>query len=183
MSIIEEYRKFVADLCAKNDSRIFLNSDEDHAREVLVQLFQNSQNTVRIFAASLCSQVPNSEEYVTSLSDFIDRGGAVKILLNDFDEEQAKSSNLYKRLAYYIALGKPIDIRNTTVRPYLASDKEQKEVHFTIGDEKSYRIETNIQKRTAECSFNNPLVAKIYVNFFNDIFNDSVAIHLTELFK
>lgn len=180
---MEEYRKFIIDLAVKNDSRVFLNSDEDHAREVLVQLFQNAESVLRIFAASLCSPVPKSDEYITSLSDFIDRNGEVRILLNGFDAELAKSSNLFKRLAYYVALGKPIEVRKTTVRPYLISDKDQKEVHFTVGDEKSYRIETDIVKRTAECSFNNPLIAKTYISFFDNIFDKASSIDLTKLFK
>ncbi len=180
---MEEYRKFIADLVARNDSRSFLNSDEDHAREVLVQLFQNAKSVVRIFAGSLCSSVPSSEEYVTALSDFIDRGGQIRVILNAFNEEQAKTSNLFKRLAYYSATGRPITIKRSTIKPYLANDREQKEVHFTVGDENSYRIETDIEKRTANCSFNNPTLSKIYVQFFEEIFKEADLVDLVDLFR
>ena len=171
MATDKKYKDFVTSLASSGENRAFLNSDEDHALDVLVQLFQISQKTVRIFAGSLCQHVGNKSEYVIAVSEFIERGGELRILLNNFNEEQAKSSNLYKRLAYYKSQGKPVTVKSTTSRPYRTEDPEKKEVHFTIGDEKAYRIETDIEKRTAECNFNNPELAKTTADFFDMLFD------------
>jgi len=47
---IEEYRDFIKYLADSKDMRIFLNSDEEHALEVLVQLFRQATQSIKIFA-------------------------------------------------------------------------------------------------------------------------------------
>lgn len=181
----EGYRDFVKLLALREENRTFLNSDEDHALDVLVQIFQKAQRIVRIFAGCLCKHVGNKPEYVIALSEFVERGGTLHILLNAFDEECAKESNLYKRLAYYVAQGKPVEIKLTKARPYRTGDQQKKEVHFTIGDENAYRIETDIEQRTAECNFNNPDLAKVTADFFDGLFNrdDAEILDVVKLFS
>lgn len=184
MASDKRYKDFVASLARSGDNKTFLNSDEDHALDVLIQLFQLSQKTVRIFAGSLCQHVGNKSEYVIALSEFIERGGELRILLNKYNEGNAKSSNLYKRLAYYKSQGKPVIVKTTTSKPYRTDDPEKKEVHFTIGDDRAYRIETDIEKRTAECNFNNPSLAKATADFFDVLFEkeNTKEVNLLELF-
>ena len=82
-------------------------------------------------------------------------------------------------------MGKPINVKKTSVRPYLNDDPDKKEVHFTIGDSKSYRIETDVEARTAECNFNNPPIAKATEDFFDELFNseNSTIIDIVKLFE
>ena len=180
-----QYKEFVRSVYASGENRTFLNSDENHALDVLVQLFQSAQSKVRIFAGCLCKHVGNEPEYVIALSEFIERGGTLHILLNAFDEECARNSNLYKRLAYYISTGRPVVIKTTNAHPYRTSDPLKKEVHFTIGDDKAYRIETDIENRTAECNFNNPNLAKATADFFDSLFvrDDAKDLDITKLFN
>lgn len=179
-----EYQLFVKRMSDNNDSGIFYNSSPDHAVIVIAQIFRRSKDTVRIFAKNLCRTIGNIPEYISALSDFIERNGKVRILLNGFDEECAKSSNLYKRLAYYKSIGKDIIVKTTTAVPYRASDEEKKEVHFTLGDNDSYRMETNIAELTAECCMNNVEFTQETVEFFDGMFNDENAkeVNLLELF-
>lgn len=170
MKSIAEYKVFVHTLARNSEDRIFLNSDEDKAIIVLVQLIQNTQQELRIFAGNLCNHIGDNTDYIIAISEFVERGGVVRILLNNYDSTCAKNSNLFKRLAYYIAQGKNILIKETNTKPYRTSDVEKKEVHFTVGDHMAYRIETDIEKRTAECNFNSPQVAKGIADFFDELF-------------
>ena len=182
---LAKYREFVRTLSAKSDGRIFLNSDPQHAVIVFEQIFDQSQEIMRIFAGNLTRTVGNDPAYITALSDFVERGGTIKILLNNYNEDLARKSNLYKRLAYYKSMGKDIVVKKTTAKPYRTSDAEQKEIHFTVGDRKAYRIETNIESRTAECSMDSPEIASITADFFDQLFDreDSVEIDLLRLFE
>lgn len=171
---LKEYRDFVRALSETSNGRIFLNSDPDHAIIVFKQIFDQSKDIVRIFAGNLTNVVGNSTEYITSLSDFVERGGKIRILLNNYNEEEARKSNLYKRLAYYQNMGKSIIVKSTSAKPYRTSAPE-KEIHFTIGDYNSYRIETDINDRTAECSMNNTDVAKLTADFFDRLFDAEKA--------
>lgn len=169
------YRDFIRKLSEESDERIFLNKGPEHAKIVLEQIFKQSKNIIRIFAGNLCRTVGNELEYISALSDFIINGGKVKILLNDYKEELAKGCNLYMRLAYFKSIGKDIIVKKTNAKPYRKSDPEQKEIHFTIGDDKAYRIETDIYERKAEGSMNLPKVAIPMVEFFDDLFNSDLS--------
>lgn len=170
---MNRYREFVSKLASENSEKTFLNTDKDHGIVVLAQIFDKSLSEIRIFAGTLCGEVGDAPEYIEALSNFIERNGILRILLNNYQIEQAKNSNLFKRLAYYISDHKDIIIKETTAKPYFASDIEKKPLHFTIGDKQSYRIETDIEKKTAECNFNNPELAKIYADFFDELFGQS----------
>ena len=185
---IEEYRLFVISLSHGNNgegiNRTFLNSDKEKALVVLVELFKSAKNSVRIFAANLCNYVGTEPEYIEALSDFIEKGGEVKILLNSFAEENVRNSKLFKRLAYYKSEGKNIVVKKTAVKPYYVGDENKNEVHFTIADDKGYRIETDVEKRTARCNFNNPDEAKSTAEFFDKVFEnpESSEINLLTVF-
>ena len=180
---MDDFNELINYLSREKINRVVLNSDEDHGLIVLRQIFVQSNETVRIFAGALYKSIGDDPAYIESISSFIERGGAVKILLNNFDQERAKESNLFKRLAFYVSEKKPIHIRCTTSKPFLKNDTEQKPIHFTIGDETSYRIETDIEKRTAYFNFNNPEFAKSYVKFFDDVFAKASDIDIKSIFN
>lgn len=174
MALEETYKIMVRELAmrARNgESNLFLNSDEEHALEVLVNIFKEAKSVVRIFAGDLCGHVGCEKEYIIALSDFIDRGGEVRILLNKFKNELVEKSALFKRLAYYQSEGKPVLVKSTDARPYRTTDDRKEEVHFTIGDEKSYRLEIDTEERTAICDFCDEKTASGLAVFFDGIFD------------
>lgn len=182
---MDKYRKFVLELAQNKVDRVFLNSDEEHALTVLVNMFNIATDTIRIFAGCLCEHVGNQQEYIQALSNFVERGGRIRILLNNYKEDLICASNLYKRLAYYISEGKDIQIKRTNAHPFLTKDPDKKEIHFTVIDKTGYRIETDIKERKAECNFNSPLMAKGIADFFDNLFakEESVSINLNDLFN
>lgn len=185
MAVEKNYKDFVMALSVSGENKTFLNSDEEHALEVLVRIFQTAQKEIRIFAGCLCHHVGNKQEYIIALSEFLERGGSLKILLNKFDKEKAKTSGLYKRLAYYKEKNYPVIVKESQALPYFTEDPDKKEIHFTVADDKAYRIETDIEKRTAECNFNNPNLAKDMTTFFDKLFirEDAKEIDLINLFE
>lgn len=181
---LSEYREFIQMLSEKSDNRIFLNKGPEHAKVVLVQIFRQSKKIVRIFAGNLTRIVGDDPAYISALSDFVKNGGSVRILLNDYKKELAIGSDLYMRLAYFKSVGKDIVVKQTTAKPHQESDPEQKEIHFTVGDEMAYRIETDIHDRKAVGSMNRPEVAASLAAFFDDLFNSdqSKEINIVNLF-
>jgi hypothetical protein len=169
---LDKYRAFVKDLSDNECDKVFLNSSPEHAVIVVAQIFRQSKDTVRIFAHNLIRTIGEKYDYILALSEFIERGGAVRILLNGFDADLARNSSLYRRFNYFATCKKDIQIKTTNVHPYLAEDKDQKEIHFTIGDRKAFRIETNTKEVLAECNMNGTKVATQFADFFDDLFND-----------
>lgn len=179
-----DYADFVRLLARIGENRTFLNSDEEHALTVLVQLFQTAKEEIRVFAGCLYEHIGDSPEYIIALSEFIERGGKLYILLNAYDENRAKESNLFKRLSYYKSLGKPVSVKTSGAHPYVTRDGERKEVHFTVADGKAYRIETDTEKRSAVCNFNNPALAEQVTGIFDTLFTreDAEEVDLLNLF-
>lgn len=183
---LEQYREFIQMLSETSDDRIFLNKGPEHAKVVLEQIFKQSKKNVRIFAGNLTRIVGDDQNYIAALSDFVqNEGSSVKILLNDYKEELAKESKLYMRLAYFKSKGKDIVVKSTDVKPCRKSDPEQKEFHFTVGDEKAYRLETDIIERKAEGSMNRTETAAPMAAFFDSLFDSdqSKVIDILKLFN
>lgn len=177
------YRALIHQLAITSDGKVFYNKDADHAEIVLTELIEHSKNIIRIFAAQLYEDPPISDEYIRKLSDFIENGGVVRILLNSYDPEKAKRSELFKRLAFYISQEKDVKVKYTLSKVYYTNDPEKNELHFTIGDDKAYRIETNIIDRAAEGSFNNEAVASKFIKEFDNLFEVAKEVNLIALFN
>lgn len=173
---MSEYRFFVHNLAINNVNQVFLNSDAGKMLDVYSEIFANSRESVRIFAGNLCNDSMDSSDYIEALSDFIERKGNLRILLNNFDIDVAKKTNLYKRLAYYKAEGADIQIKSTPAKPYILVGNGDKRinVHFAVGDNVSYRLENDTENRTAICNMSDPETASKYADIFDKIFsNDS----------
>lgn len=183
---MEKYKEYVRLLSRNNDSKEFFNSDGKHAIIVFGELFNIAKDYVYIFAGCLTSPVANSPEYIQSLSGFIERGGIVRILLNKFDSKNIIYSDVIRRLLYYKIIGKNVDIRTTLLKPHYSEDPDKKELHFTVVDDKAYRIETNVDERSATCNFNNATTAKDLRKIFDMIYvNSSMSkeLDLNKLFN
>lgn len=196
---MNEYRLFIAYLAKNGLDKIFLNSDEDKMRDVFIEMFKNSKDVIRIFAGQLCNNVTQGSEYIEALSDFIENGGKLRILLNNFDENKALNSNLFKRLAFYKSRNYNLEIKKTTDKPVMefkattveenktvSENKSQDiEVHFAIGDTESYRIETDIKQRRAICNMHGSSKAEELAKFFDELYSQpyTQTVNLISLFN
>lgn len=186
---LEEYREYVHFLAERELDKVFLNSDENHALIVLTELFKHAKERVRIFAGALVGSVGDDEEYIKDLISFIIRGGSVQILLNNFDHERAKESTLYTYLNAFQSdeeYKDRIKVKKTdrTVKMKNPNGGEDLQVHFTTGDDRAYRLEFDIDKRTSRCNFNSSgSIIDEMIALFDEIFDeeDSEDIILDEL--
>lgn len=177
---MSEYQNFVHHLAVNKVNQSFFNSDEDKMRSVFIELFNNSISVVRIFAGSLCNSSVENSAYIEALSDFIERKGSLRILLNNFDQTAARNSNLFKRLAYYISEGYSVSIKQTMVKPYITTSTQEKlYVHFATGDNCAYRLETDIEHRTAMCNMNDPESTERLLVLFDSIFDDKNSVDIS----
>lgn len=180
-----DYKRFIHGLAINHVNRTFLNSDEGKMLDVFTEIFNRSQKEIRIFAGSLCNAATNNPEYIEALSDFIERGGRLIILLNSFNEDEAKKSNLYKRLAFYQTQKRDsVQIKITTAKPYIKANDIKQYIHIAIGDETSYRLETDTNARTAICNMSDPETAANYRRFFDNIWDTpaNTTLDITAIF-
>ena len=186
LTFMTTYKEYISYLAENKIDKNFINSDYGHAVDVFETLFENAQKSVKILAGSLTSEVSNDQRYLLAISDFIERGGELKILLTDYDGAKAKSSNLFKRLFFYKFKERPVFVKQTKVIPYYSSDPDKKEIHFTVADKTSFRIENDtIERKANYCNFNNKSTAENLTVFFDEVFDspESVDVCLISLFK
>ncbi len=179
---MENYKKHISYLAKNKISQIFSNSGEEHALEVFSQIFSESKEVICIFAESLCSHVPQNPQYIQLLSEFVEKGGKLEIILNNFNIEKTLESSVIKRLAYFISEGNEnIELYQTDVTAYAG----KQEMHFTVADNHIYRMEIDIEKRVANCNFNDEDVAGKLMDLFNKIKEDASTkpIDLLDLFQ
>lgn len=181
----KEYKEFVHLQALSKTGLNFLNSDEDKMKTVYIEMLNNATSEFRIFAGTLACDVTNSSEFIETLSDYIERGGFLHILLNNYQEDVVLQSQLFKRLAYYQSQNKEVIVKRSIDHPYIKTQEGPKNVHFALGDKTSYRVETDIIKRTAICNMNNPELTTKYALFFDELFDkpESTEINLVQLFK
>lgn len=163
---LEEYRNLIHSYAEEKKNIEFLNSGEDHALNVFVEIFSHAKNHIRIYAHSLCSEAPNKEEYIENLSDFIEKEGSkLEIILQEIDSEAIVNSPLFKRLHYHIKKKDNVEIYRTDVIVY----KDVNEVHFTVGDDCMYRVEKDVNTRSAYCNMNDKEYAANLISLFEEI--------------
>jgi hypothetical protein len=179
---LESYRKAV-DFLAKNkvDNLIF-NSGDEHASIIFSNIFCNSDYRVKIFAGNLQNQVTEKPEYINSIARLLQRGARLEILLDSFDDSIKKDSDLFKRLYLY---EKYVSIKQTNTRFHVTrvtEDEHIKErVHFCTGDSCMYRLETDTEKRSARCNFNDPPFVKDLNGLFDEAFKTAKNVEWSSL--
>ena len=161
------YKEYIEDLANTRSTEEFYNSDFNHAKIVLANLFRIATEKVRVFCADMLSEVNADTDYLKEVKSFLERGGKIDILLHDYSENLKKTA-IWKLLEEYVKLGQ---VRVCYNNDNGFKNKENKYVHFTVIDELAYRLEFDVANKQARGFFNNPEVASVLVESFDNAFN------------
>lgn len=178
-SKMDAYKNYIEDL-AKGDGQnvVFLNSGPIHASYVMENIFRSSKDCVKIYAGYLSGEVSGQERYMDSLSNFVQKGGKIKILLQEQKKEPQMTNPPIFKLLHFLSIICPdsIEVREATVEVKEAASQD--EVHFTIGDESKYRLENNIKTFSASGNFNDPITVAELDEIFEKLFSKAKPVNL-----
>lgn len=162
-----------------------MNSDSEKRKTVYRELLQSANSNLRFFAGNLCDDITNGEEFVEGISDFIEKGGRLEIILNQYDEDLIKSSNLYKRLAFYSAQNYAVSVMTTSMTVTISIQNQDTPAHFAVADQMAYRLEIDIEKRNAICNMNDEALTQKLIDIFTQISSNSQTqtVDLVKLFS
>ena len=179
-----DYSDYISSLRKKRINRIFMNSDSEKRKTVYSELLQSANSNLRFLAGNLCDEITNSEDFVEGISDFIENNGKLEIILNQYDEGQIKASNLYKRLAFYSAQNYDVSVMNTSMTVKISIHDKETPAHFAVADHLAYRLEVDIEKRTAICNMKDETLSRKLVEIFTQISSDpqTKTVDLVNLF-
>ncbi len=171
---ISTYKTYIKNLAESNSTEHFLNPGPQHAAVVLSNLFNTAEASVVLYSGNLNGEISKDTTYQSSVYNFLCRGGDLKILLEDYDNNSdAPMLKMLKsaKTNHYKVIAKK--------HPFFLEHKEtQEKVHFAVADGKAYRYEHDTDNYLATGSFNNPENAMPLTQLFLDMFQDAETIEL-----
>jgi len=174
MSVVEKmsldlYSETIESYASGSVDNEFFNSGDEHAMIVLSILVQYAKKSIYIYCGNLCSEVSNNQKYLDNLRAFFKRGGIAKIALCELDESKIDSKFLNKEIfKLFNEFSSQVSIK-TTIKKVV---ENKTPVHFTIADDKAYRLETDIICKKARGNFGSEKVVKVLEDIFWKVFND-----------
>jgi hypothetical protein len=145
---LKDYQNYIDNLSSTKSSEIFLNSSSEHAVIIMSNIFKTAKEEALILAGDLLGGISNQKLYWVELIKFLNRGGKLNILLTKFE------SNKIPDLFFKIDQDEYADRVKIGILNKPVMDNQGNEVHFTVGDKRSFRFEHDINKFLAFGSFN-----------------------------
>lgn len=166
---IEEYKEDLEKASKGNENRIVLNDGPVKASILTTILLKNSKDFVYIYSNNLNKVVTSNKEFISILeSKLSDPKIEVKILLNEATNNK-EIEKLFKKYAEYKKFNNQIVIVKdfTKIKQVFKDD-----MHFSVYDNKAYRLEYNTISYKAEANFNEPKMANGLKELFLYLFED-----------
>lgn len=181
-----EYNEYIRELADELKNVVFYNSGPEHAALVMGTIFSKSNEIVKLYAGSFSGDVSAKEYYTKALEGFLNRGGKLQILLQKEKlEKKIKEKGeptVFDLLKYYSIIN-PGSI-SIKIHPFqIIKENGGREIHFTVGDNRMYRLEDDVDNFTAVGNFNDPNESKELAAIFDKIFSDPQSKELNLLKK
>lgn len=158
------YAEKIFKLAREKSNEVFYNSSPEHAIIVHQALVQNADSYVYIFSSSMCTEVSNNSEYCEIVKRFLagSEKRKIKIILTNYDEGFPE-----KPIAKVLALfPEQVEVKRFDGKvEYKGSP-----VHFTVSDDRAFRLETNIEEQMAFGNFRSPKQAGDLKAVFENVF-------------
>ena len=149
----------------------FNNHGVNHASIVMATILRNSKDTVRILTGDFGGKVSHHEDYLNALIQFIASGKRLEILLTrPTNIENSIISNILTNSI--VSNSKNIFVRKISEQglQVLKRRTNDQNLHFTVGDEKMYRIESDASTYQTIGCFNDSIRAKELNQLFDECF-------------
>lgn len=173
---LDIYEVSVKYLAENKVDNIIYNSGEEHALIIFENIFNNCKYKLRLLSGNLSNGITKNPKYINSLTRFLaQRNGKLEIILDRYEDgSKVVNSDLFKKLETY---KDQITIKKSTLSYSLNNenkvDSERKHIHFCIGDDHIFRLETDTEKRKAKCNFNDITYSNILKDLFYRLYNQS----------
>ena len=115
------------------------------------------------------SEISNNKDYCKYIENYLEGGKErkIRIILTDYSERfnQTKIGQLFAKYSGQVS-----------IKSYKGSVKyKNTPAHFTVSDDRAFRLETDIDQHMAFGNFNSPEQARALRETFDKIFNSPLA--------
>lgn len=144
------YKKEIFELAKNQEDKIFYNSSEKHAAIVHQAIASSAKKYICIYSSCLCTEISNNDEYCRYIDEFLskDKERTIRIILTDYscDFAQKPIAKVLKKYPDQVSIKK---FEGSVVY-------NNQQIHFTIADDRMFRLETDIKQHLAYGNFNAP---------------------------
>lgn len=169
-NFLKDYASFIESLARENKNEVFFNSCDGRALIVLKQIALSAKKCLKVYCGNLCSAVSNDVKYIEALTKFLEKDTVkMQILFANF------SAEFYNKPIYQLLFIHRDKISLRKMLPNTFITKDQKPIHFTVGDSKMYRLETDIENKKAIGNFNDVTSALVLDQVFNNYNQDKFS--------
>lgn len=167
---MNEYIELIEKLAKDQKNEVFYNSGEDHALVVLKNIFRHADRYVDTLCGNLCSEMCEDKEYLELVDNFLSENPSrnLNILFDNYDDKFLQKG-IYRILSKYPKQVKVRKLNNIRIK------YEGTPIHLTVSDDKSFRLETDIENKKAWGNFNDEEKARIFREGFELFFNDDYS--------
>lgn len=175
---MDDYRKAVEYYASNHLDYLFHNKGPEHAKIIFENIFKVANEHIRIAANNLWNtEVVNTQEYIDALRTFLDKPNSKLdiILTNEPNWNEVKAvetNNIYKLLLNYKS---KVLIKTGEGKNFKKTDTNQT-VHLCTADDSIYRLEDNIDERTAICNFKDEKTVSELNKIFDGVFNSGIKV-------
>jgi hypothetical protein len=165
-----DYATNIERLASGKINEIFYNSCEAHALIVLKNLIRNAESYVKSLCGNMCSEISNDEEYLNIVENFLRNNpqGKFSILFDSYEE-----GFLEKPIAKLLSkFSSQVEIRQLKSGRIMYQGSP---IHFSVSDDRAFRIETDIEKKMAWGNYNDIGKANVFSSVFDKFFEDKYS--------
>lgn len=163
------YANDIFRMAAGKEDKMFYNSSTAHASIVHQALAKYATDYIDIFSSSMCTEISNNKDYCKYIENYLEGGKErkIRIILTDYSERfnETKIGLLFAKYPGQVSIksykGKVI--------------YKDSPAHFTVSDDRAFRLETDIERHMAFGNFNSPEQARALKETFDKIFNSPLA--------
>lgn len=163
------YATEIFKLAEDRSEKVFYNSSAEHASIVHLALAKYATDYIDIFCSSMCTEVSNNADYCLAMKTFLDadKGHRIKIILTDYTDSflQTNIARLFAGYPLQVSIKKYNGVILYKGLP----------AHFTVSDDRAFRLETDIKERMAFGNFNSPKQAEGLRKVFDKIFSSELV--------
>jgi len=181
---LSAYSDALDNLAKNNSNDTFPNKDHKHASIVLSKILKYSKSTFILFDDDLKGDIVKNDQVVSfrdSLIEFISRGGSLKIVISDEnDDDDASLKSFLKTLVELFSEQVELKLASSEFKESMKKIYGEK-INFAVGDTNKYRLEkygdNSVDKKTGTAigSFNNEQTSRLLLKAFYFNYNSCLS--------
>lgn len=167
---IEDFKKDIDEKAREGAIEEISHSGEEESAIILGTIFKYAKERVRMYVGDFNGKISNNEYYLEQVTNFLEDGKRLDVIVKNLHSKNP--SDVYNKISLYDSFSDNVNL----IHADITLPKEDEEIHFTIGDDKLYRIELDIDNYFGVACFNDRDRAVNLSNIFDKAIEEQMTV-------